>query len=195
MRNGTLLSRTAALLLLLAGCWSAWAFVEAPMLGSVAADRQRIQVLRAALSEPAAAASQDAALRAAQQRLSRFVDTLSWPLDRSSPELLSAQLQRSVEGLAAGAGAAVASSRTRPAQTEGGLVRIALDFDIQATLPVLQALLMQIDRARPRIFVDRLTVQVAEAGGAAKGADGQSELTVGMQVSIDAVPHRADAAL
>ena len=37
MRNGSLLSRTAALLLLLAGCWSAWTLVESPMLASVAA--------------------------------------------------------------------------------------------------------------------------------------------------------------
>jgi hypothetical protein len=201
MRNGSLLSRTAALLLLLAGCWCAWAFVEAPVLASVAADRERMQHVQAALSEPATGPSQAAALRAEQQRLSRFIDTLSWPLDRSSPELLSAQLQRAVEGLAASAGAAVASSRTLPVQGEepakaaGGLIRIGLDFDIQATLPSLQTLLMQIDHARPRIFVDRLTVQTAEGGGAAKAADGQSELSIAMQISIDAAPHRPDAAL
>jgi len=195
MRNGSLLSRTAALLLLLAGTWSAWAFVEAPMLASVAADRHRMQLLHAALSEPAATASQALGLRAEEQRLHSFVHALSWSLDRSSPELLSAQLQRSVEGLAAGAGANVASSRTLPVQPEGGLVRIGLNFEVQATLPALQTLLIQIDRARPRIFIDRLTVQVAEGGGPAKGADGQGELGVVMQVGIYAAPHGAGAAL
>jgi hypothetical protein len=186
MRNGSLLSRTAALLLLLAGIWSAWAFVEAPVLAGVAADRERMQGLREALSAPAIDAPKGESLR-------RFIDRLSWPLDRSTPELLSAQLQRSIEGLAAGAGATVASSRTIPVTAQGGLVRIGLDFDIQASLPSLQALLVQIGRATPRIFIDRLTVQVAEGGIPQKGADGQSELGVGMQVSIDAAPHRDSA--
>lgn len=181
MRNGSPLSRTAALLLLAAGLWSAWALVLAPALTSVAADRARLRDLRAALAGGAVRADMGTA---EHKRAAAFIDALSWRLDRSSPELLSAQLQRSVESLAAAAGASVASSRTRPVQADGGFARIGLDFDIQATLPALQKLLVQIGQARPRIFVDRLTVQAAENGGSARGADGQSELGVSMQVEI-----------
>jgi len=173
--------------------WSAWALALAPALTSVAADRARLGALRASQADHAGAGEGADMAAAEQKRAAAFVGALSWRLDRSSPELLSAQLQRSIESLAAAAGAAVISSRTVPAQAEGGLARIGLDFDIQATLPTLQKLLVQIGQARPRIFVSRLTVQVAENGGLARGADGQSELGVSMQVGIYASRHPATA--
>jgi len=190
-----LLSRTAALLLLAALTWSVWAAIEAPMLDSVARDRRTMAQASSTLSDAAGAASQIAGLRTQQARLAGFIEAMSWNLDLGSPELLSAQLQRTVDSAAAASGANVASSRTAPAQTDRGLTRIGLDFDIRATLPGLQSLLWKIDQTRPRIFIDRLTVQTAESGEGAKGADGQVELAVQLKLSIYAASRRAGTAL
>jgi hypothetical protein len=184
----------AAMALLVAWIWPVWALVEAPSLASVAADRARIALAAAELAAGNNGVDQHASLYAAQVRLSNFLTTTSWNLDRSSPELLSAQLQRAIDTDAAAAGAIVASSRTMPEQTEGAFVKIGLDFEIRATLPGLQALLLRIGQARPAIFVDRLTVQVAEGGGTSKGADGQTELGVALHVAIYAAHRQGTAA-
>jgi hypothetical protein len=169
-----------------------WALVEAPSLTSVDTDRTRIALASAALAAGDSGPKQIAALRAAQTRLDQFITTTGWSLDRTSPELLSAQLQRAVDSYASTAGAIVASSRTLPAQADGAFVKIGLDFEIRASLPSLQALLLRIEQAHPAIFVDRLTVQVAEGGGT-RGGDGQTELGVALHVAIYAL-HRQGAA-
>jgi hypothetical protein len=195
MRNGSLLSRAAALLVLAALAWFVWAAIEAPMLASVARDRRGMAEAQSAMADAAGASGQIAVLRSQQARVRGFIEAMSWNLDRGSPELLSAQLQRAVDGYAAASGATVASSRTVPAQTGHGLATIALDFDIRATLPGLQSLLWKIDQARPRIFIDRLTVQTAEGGEGARGADGQVELAVQLNLSICAASRRSGMAL
>ncbi len=170
-----------------------WALVEAPSLASVAADRTRIALASAELAAGANGADRRASLRATQASLTDFLTTTSWNLDRSSPELLSAQLQRSIDTDAATAGAIVASSRTMPEQPDGAFTRIGLDFEIRATLPSLQALLLRIEAARPAIFVDRLTIQATEGAGT-RGADGQTELGVALRVAIYALHHQGAAA-
>ena len=164
------------------------------MLASVADDRRSIAEAGAGLDMRNGAAETLGAMRTQRAAAETFLASASWNLEGSSPELLSAELQRSVEGYASAAGATVASSRTAGTQTEHGLDRIGLDFELQATLPELQALLARIEQTRPRIFVDRLTVQVAENGGTAKGVDGQSELGMSLHVAIYAAPRRRAAA-
>ena len=164
------------------------------MLASVADDRRSIAEAGAGLDMHNGTAETLDAIRTQRAAAATFLSSASWDLDKSSPELLSAELQRSVEGYAAAAGATVASSRTVGTQTVRGLAKIQLDFELQATLPALQTLLARIEQSRPRIFVDRLTVQIAENGGTAKGADGQSELGMSLHVAIYAAPRRQAAA-
>ena len=165
------------------------------MLASVADDRRSIAEATAGLGGGRAGAITVDAMRAAHAQADKFIDATSWSLDRSSPELLSAQLQRVIEGYASEAGAVVASSRTVGAQSDHSLAKLGLEFEMQATLPTLLALLLKIEQARRRIFVDRLTVQTAEDGGSAKGTDGQNELAVSLHVAIYAAHRRAMAAL
>jgi hypothetical protein len=178
----------AALALLALVIWSVVALAEAPFFTRVAADRQAIAEAAATFGKGESEAGQGGDLRAQAARLERFADAATWRLDGSSPELLSAQLQRLIEGAAAQAGASVASSRTAPVRIEGPLSRVGLDFDVQATLPALQALLHAIEAARPPIFVDRLTVQRPETGA-------QADLAIGLQVSIYAARARLGGAL
>jgi hypothetical protein len=194
MRNGSLLSRTAAILLLIVGLWGLWSLLEAPILARVAADREAMAVEHASLTDARAGINESAQLRSDLARVSGFVDSASWDLDRSTPELLAAQLQRAIDNAASAAGAVVSTSRTLPAAQDGGLTRIGLDFELQTTLPSLQTMLLRINAARPRVFIDRLTAQVAEAGDMTKGADGQRELGVTLRVAIYAAKHRHGAA-
>jgi hypothetical protein len=176
------------------GLWGLWSLLEAPMLASVAADRAAMAAERASLTDARAGMNETAQLRSDLARVTAFVDSASWDLDRSTPELLAAQLQRTIENAASAAGAAVSSSRTLPAAQDGGFSRIGLDFELQTTLPSLQTMLLRLDTARPRVFVDRLTVQVPEAGDTTTGADGQRELAVTLRIAIFAIMHRHGAA-
>jgi hypothetical protein len=176
------------------GLWGLWSLLEAPMLASVEADRAAMANQRTSLADASNGQNQSAELRSDVARVDGFIDAASWDLDRGTPELLAAQLQRAIENAASAAGAIVSSSRTLPAVQEGGFARIGLDFELQTTLPSLQTMLLRIDTARPRVFIDRLTVHVPEAGDTTKGADGQRELTVTLRVAIYAGAHRHGAA-
>jgi hypothetical protein len=173
----------AALALLALVIWSVAELIEAPFFARVAADRATLAAA-AARGTGVSAARQDGDLRAEEVRLERFTNAATWRLEDSSPELLSAQLQRQIEAAAAQSGASVASSRTVPAQMQGSLTRVELDFDVQASLPSLQTLLHGIEAARPPIFIDRLTVQRPETGA-------QNDLAVSLHVSIYAAPARS----
>jgi hypothetical protein len=193
MRAGSLLSRAAALLLLAMTIWAVATLVEAPMFAAVADDRARLAAAAAVFGEDGHSAGKLAAWRKLNGQLDRFIDAATWRLDRSSPELLSAQLQRDVEKDALQAGAVVSSSRTVAARKDGGLTRVGLEFEMQSSLPALQKLLHALAAARPPIFVDRLTAQGSEAGSAGKAADGQSEIGVTLHLAIYAAQHRAGA--
>jgi hypothetical protein len=186
MRAGSLLSRAAALLLLAALIWSMVTLVEAPLFAAVADDRARLVADAAIFGEDGNSTARMAAWRTTTGRLDDFIDSATWRLDHSSPELLSAQLQRDVEKNASQAGATVTSSRTVAARKDG---------DLQSSLPALQKLLHALAAARPPIFVERLTVQGAEAGSATKAADGQSEIAVTLHLAIYAAAHRAGVKL
>jgi hypothetical protein len=183
------ISRLAALALLALLIWSLVTLVEAPLVARVARDRAFI----AAAALPGGFdAGQASKLRAQQVRLQNFVGAATWPLDRSSPELLAAQLQRMIESAATRTGAAVTSSRTVPTQLQQSLDRISLDIDVAAALPALQNLLHAIEAARPPIFVDRLTVQRPETGDTKPGG-GEGDLAVTLHISIYAAPDRMAA--
>jgi hypothetical protein len=194
MRAGSLLSRAAALLLLAALIWSMVTLVEAPLFAAVADDRARLVADAAIFGEDGNSTARMAAWRTTTGRLDDFIDSATWRLDHSSPELLSAQLQRDVEKNASQAGATV-SSRTVAARKDGDLQRVGVQFDMQSSLPALQKLLHALAAARPPIFVERLTVQGAEAGSATKAADGQSEIAVTLHLAIYAAAHRAGVKL
>jgi hypothetical protein len=178
----------AALALLALVIWSVVVLVEAPLVARVAADRATLAAAAATRATGQAGAGQAVDLRADIARLTRFTGAATWQLDGSSPELLSAQLQRMVEGAAAQSGASVASSRTAPVQVQNALTRVGLDFDVRAALPSLQTLLHAIEAARPPIFIDRLTVQRPEEAA-------QADLAVSLHVSIYAAPRHEGGVL
>ncbi len=165
-------SRAVALLLLAALIFVVLRYVELPALQSVAADRAAL-----AARPPAISAAPSGQLR-------DFLAAASWHLDGTTPELISAQVQRAVEQSAAQEGASVSSVRAVPAAADHGFTRVSLEFEMAATLPQLQALLHDIAAARPRLFIDRLTVQAPEGGSTAKGPDGQSELAVALHLAL-----------
>jgi hypothetical protein len=183
MRNNPWLSRLAALLLLVTGAWSVWAFIEAPLLGSVARDRNRLAQDRALIE--AGARDRDA-IAGRQAQLAQWdarLQAASWRLDQASPELMTAQLQHLVQGFASQSGAGVASSRAVPVRRVQGGKLLGLEFDLQASPASLRNFLFRIETARPRIFVDRLAVQSPE-----NGLGGAEDLSVALHLSIIALP-------
>jgi hypothetical protein len=189
MRPGSLHSRIAALALALLLAWPV--LVLAQFLGGqVALDRARIARAEAVLDKDSALGRRMAVDSRATARAQAFVHSLAWTLDRSSPELLSAQLQRLVESMAARDSAVVASFRTVAPTTEQGLARVGLELDIEASLPALQKLLHDMEASRPGIFVDRLSVQVPESGSLSQGSDGQDRLSVALRLAVYGVGAR-----
>lgn len=90
-------------------------------------------------------------------------------LPGSSDAVAGADLQQRVQDMAAQAGAIVTSTETLPPAAAGAYRRIGLHLSVNATWPVLVALLEAVGQASPRMLIDdfqvrgpRLVVQPAE---------------------------------
>ena len=80
-------------------------------------------------------------------------------LPGSSDAVAGADLQQRVQEMAAQAGATVTSTETLPAAAAGAYRRIGLHLSVNATWPVLVALLQAVGQASPRMLIDDFQVR------------------------------------
>ena len=94
-------------------------------------------------------------------------------LDGATDALAAAALQERIQGLAAEAGASLASVAALPAEEAGALRRIGLRVSVTAPWPVLVRLLQSVlDQATPRMLVGELRVQAEAAPAPRPGMQG-----------------------
>ena len=77
----------------------------------------------------------------------------------NSDAVAGAELQQRVQEMAARTGVSVTSTETLPAAAAGSYRRIALHLSVNATWPVLVALLQSVGQASPRMLIDDLQVR------------------------------------
>jgi hypothetical protein len=96
---------------------------------------------------------------------------------------MTAEMQSTVQRLAAAAGVTLRSSRTLPVASDEGFNRVGVELDITASTAALAALLHSVEAAEPALFVERLAMQVPENGMGGKSIDGQPLLAVNLRLN------------
>jgi hypothetical protein len=174
-------SRLAALTLLVLLGWAVPTLLVAPLLESVARDRESAARSRMLLARYG---QLEASVPTLQRRLAAFRDSASAKafLPDAPPGLRVAEMQGAAQKMAAAAGATLRSSRTLPQTAEEGFNSLGVELDLAASPSALAGLLHAIETAEPMILVDRLAVQVPENGAGAKTADGQPQLNVNLRL-------------
>jgi general secretion pathway protein M len=173
-RLGTLLAVAATLLVLAA----IWLGAVTPVLGwyegqADALTTARLEVAHMqALKDSLPALRREVAQSAAQ---SSGTDVL---LDGGSDAIAGANLQATLNDLAAQAGTTLDSAEAVTAQPTGALRRIGVSVSVTATWPVLIAYLAAIDAARPRMVVDDLSVSTNSAPDVRQDVTLQANFTV-----------------
>ncbi len=75
-----------------------------------------------------------------------------------SDVIAGANLQTTLQGLAAQSGTSLDSAALQPAQPDGAVRRISMQVSVTASWPVLVALWQAIGTARPRMIIDQLNL-------------------------------------
>ncbi len=83
----------------------------------------------------------------------------------ASDALATANLETDIAGLATSAGASLTSTEALPASGSGGLRQVGISVRVTADWPALCALLLAIESAAPRMRVDDLIIDSANAFG------------------------------
>ena len=180
-------SHAAAVALLGAVSWLAWAGIAVPVLDQLAEDRDSIgrsQQLLARYTQLAAA------VPALQRQLDALKGSASEKafLPGASTASMTAEMQAAAQRLAGSAGAVLHSSRTLPRELEDGFGKVGVELDLAASAASLASLLHAVEAAEPAILVERLAVRVPETGAAPKAPDGQPALGVNLRLVSYARP-------
>jgi general secretion pathway protein M len=155
-----------------------WMVLLGPLTGWYAARSQELTQQRLLAAHMAALGQQIPALRAAVRASGLASAGPQDLLPGSSDAIAGANLQSSLQTLAAQAGTSLDSSALQPPVQAGTLRRISLQVSVSATWPVLIALLTAIDTASPRMIVDTLSVTGATPPSPDQEATIQANFTV-----------------
>jgi|GEM_PF-4306281 len=180
-------SRLAAVSLLFATGWFVVSFVAMPLINQVHADRESIAHSRLLLARYK---QLEDGLPAVQKALEELNSTSNDQalLATAPPAVMTASLQQTTQGLVAGAGATLRSSRSLPPTMENGFHRIGVQLDVAASTMALTSLLHSIAAAEPVILVEHMVVEVPENETAAKAPDRQPSLGVSLRLASYARP-------
>lgn len=125
----------------------------------------RQQLLAAAQEQVAGILAQENLLPELRRQAQAFGD-VQVLLTGKSDAIAAADLQSDLAGLAAASGASLTSTEVLPAQMSGALRQVGIAVDVTASWPALTDLLAAIESARPRMLVDDLVINNADAFGA-----------------------------
>ena len=174
--------RVVAVGLLLAVLWTVWAALASPMLDSLAADRKDVGRSLRLLAHYNRLAKSVPDLQLRRSALLSKPDEKGF-LQGTDPSLVAAEMQVMAGQLAASSGAIVQSSRTLPGSEDEGFWKGEVRLELQASAEHLRQLLQGILTNRPVIFVEKLSIHVAEDGTAPLSADEQPLANVQLQLA------------
>lgn len=151
--------RLLALGLTLAVLGTVWVGVVAPLADWYESRAQTLADRRVLVRRMGAIAASLPDLQRREGAAEHGAPATAAVLDGGTDAIAAAHLQELVQAMAAKAGATISSLETLPAQPADGYRRLALRVSLNATWPVLIALLQAIEQASPRLLVDDLRVE------------------------------------
>lgn len=86
-------------------------------------------------------------------------DAKDFYFDAKTPALAGAELQREVQKMVKSAGGRVSSTQLLPAREDEQPPRVRVRTQIQGTTDALLDVLYQIDKARPFLFIEQITIR------------------------------------
>ena len=140
-----------------------WSAMAQPLLDAHAAAAQALARRQVLASRMAGLAGSLPQLRAAVASLRAQATPVVAVFEGGTDAIAAAALQGSVEIMAARAGARLTSAEALPAEPAGDYRRLALRITVDATWPVLVKLLLLVEQATPRMFVDDLQLHATTA--------------------------------
>jgi hypothetical protein len=163
-----------------------WMSVAAPLIGWYAARAGEVSQQQQLAAHMRALGGQIPALRAqiGADGLQSSDDQVL--LSGDSDVIAGANLQTTLQGLAAAAGTSLDSAALQPVAADGAVRRVSMQVSVTATWPVLIALWEAIGTARPRMIIDQLTLSTSTSGsgdGAQPGAEQEPKLLASFSVT------------
>jgi general secretion pathway protein M len=177
-----LISRLAAVLLLLTVLLGVYTFLVEPIIVGYDATGREIEEARDQLARFERAAAMRPVLLKQMNEFEAHQNALGYFLKGSTDALAAAGLQDRVNDLIAGKGGTLQSIQPMPGVEEQGLMRITLRVQMTGTTETLFDVLYALESGSPVLFVDNLDIQ--NRGSLQAGADAAGDVGV-LTVAFD----------
>jgi general secretion pathway protein M len=179
-----LISRLAALLLLLTVLLGVYTLLVEPIIVGYDATSQDIEEARDQLARFERAAAMRPALLKQIKEFEAQQDSLGYFLRGGTDALAAADLQDRVNDLIAGKGGTLQSIQPMPGVEEEGLMRITLRVQMTGTTATLFDVLYALESGSPVLFIDELDIRNRSSVQASADAGGDAgTLTVAFDLS------------
>jgi hypothetical protein len=123
-------------------------------------------------------------LREGAKRQSDAASAANMLLTGASDAVAAAELQSSLKDIVEGEGTTIMSAAILPVEAEGAFRRVGLRIAFSGDIEVLTTVLLQVEEARPMLFVGDFDVHQSSAGE----SDGENPM---LAVSLDVFGYRA----
>lgn len=182
--SSPLISRLAAVLLLLTVLLSVYTLLVEPIIVGYDATSQDIEEARDQLARFERAAAMRPALLKQIKEFEAQQNALGYFLRGGTDALAAADLQDRVNDLIAGEGGTLQSVQPMPGVEEEGLTRITLRVQMTGTTETLFDVLYALESGSPVLFIDELDIQNRSSVPAGADAGGDAGiLTVAFDLS------------
>ncbi|WP_018879399.1 type II secretion system protein GspM [Thioalkalivibrio sp. ALE9] len=157
--------------------------VVVPVVQKLASSAESVADAGFRLERVQDAAAQLPAVEAEVSALERALDQQGLTQRESSESLATAALQERVAAIIADHDGNVQSTRVQAASDEDGLQRIGVRVQFEAGSESLAGILQAIDRARPLLFVEQLSVRASREFDRQRRADYRGKTDVTLELS------------
>ena len=180
-----LLSRVAALLLLLTAILAGYTFLVEPMIVGYGENDAQIEEVRNQLARFERAAAMRPALTRQMNEFRIKEKSLGYYLTGRTDALAAVALQDRVHVLVSDKGGTLLSVQPMPGVEEHGLTRVTLRVQMTGTTDTLFDVLYALESGAPLVFIDNLDIQSAQQAGASSGTDVAALPSADLTVAFD----------
>ena len=180
-----LISRLAAVLLLITTILAAYTFLAEPIVVSYGETSRQIQEAREQLSRFERAAAMRPALDKQMSEFELQERSRGYYLTGKTDALAAAKLQDQVNALITEKGGTLQSIQPMPGVEEKGLMRITLRVEMIGTTETLFEVMYALESGKPTLFIDDLDIQSRAGAQPAGDAGGGALQAESLRVAFD----------
>lgn len=180
-----LVSRAAALLLLLTAVLAAYTFLVEPMIVGYGDNNAQIEEVRDQLARFERAAAMRPALARQMNDFRIKEESLGYYLTGRTDALAAVALQDRVHALVSDKGGTLLSVQPMPGVEERGLTRVTLRVQMTGTTETLFDVLYALESGAPLVFIDNLDIQNSRQAQANSGIDFTALPSADLTVAFD----------